>query len=85
MKIFSPDDELWFELERMKSRVRDLMYITAGLFEAPPMHFGVDVEDYLIGAMDNIRNDRPLMHNMNDQPKRLLPPIDQETPDARRT
>jgi hypothetical protein len=78
MKIFSPENDP-DKLELMKIRLRDLMFITAGLlFEAPP-HLGVDVEDYLLRAMDNILNDRPLMRNINDQPKRLsqLPVIDQ--------
>jgi hypothetical protein len=84
-KIFLPEKderiiELTFELDRVKSRLRDLMFITAGLFFEAPPHHGIDVEDYLLHCMDNIMHDRPLMHDMNNRPKRLsqLPPIDQE-------
>jgi hypothetical protein len=58
------------EHERMKNRVRDLMFITAGLLETPT-HFGIDVERYLITAMQNILEDRPLFPK---QPKQLAPP-----------
>jgi hypothetical protein len=55
-----------FELERMKNRVRDLMFITAGLFDNPIQH-GIDVEEYLISAMQNILADKPLF----DRQKRV--------------
>jgi hypothetical protein len=61
-------DEKTFELERMKTRLRDLAFITAGLLPEGFKHLGVDVEDYLQRAMRNILDDKPL-------PKDMIPAV----------
>jgi hypothetical protein len=66
-----------FKLEQMKNRLRDLMYITAGLFDNP-IQFGINVEEYLIERMNNILEDRPLFPK---QPKQLAPPLNRLTDD----
>jgi hypothetical protein len=48
--------ELASELERMKVRLRDLMFITSGMFEIPAH----DAEECLIRYMQNILDDLSL-------------------------